>query len=333
MTDPAVSVIIPARDAAPTLERTLDALSSQTLDGDYEVVVVDDGSRDRTPEIVRGYGSVARLVANPQSRGPGGARNRGVQEARAPVLAFTDADCFPTAGWLAAGLAKLGEADLVQGRVEPDPTVERTPFDRSLAVDRDGGFYQTANLFVRRELFDAVGGFHDWVLEAHPDRRWTPDRRRGRATRTPIGEDTLFAWKALRRGARSAFAPDALVHHAVVPGGLRDGIADRWHWSRDMAGLAALVPELRHTTFHRRFFFNQVSASFDLALAGLLATTVSGRGTWMMASRPYIRHLLGDSHRWAPGPRAAYILGAPVMDLATLAGLVTGSVRWRSLIL
>jgi glycosyltransferase involved in cell wall biosynthesis len=333
MTDPAVSVIIPARDAAPTLERTLDALQSQTLEGGFEVIVVDDGSRDRTPEIVRGYDSFARLVVNAESLGPGGARNRGVREARASVLAFTDADCFPTPGWLTAGLAKLGEADLVQGRVDPDPTVERTPFDRTLAVERDGGFYQTANLFMRRELFDAVGGFHDWVLEERRDRRWAPDRRRGRATRTPIGEDTLFAWRALRQGARSAFAPDALVHHAVVPGGLRDGIADRWHWSRDMAGLARRVPELRETTFYRRFFFNHVSASFDLALAGLLATTVSGRGHWMMASRPYVRHLLGHSHRWAPRPRAAYILGAPVMDLATLAGLVTGSVRWRSLIL
>src|SRR5206468_2861624 len=99
-----------------------------------------------------------------------------------------DADCFPTPTWLARGLEGLAGADVVQGRVEPDPTTPRTPFDRSLIVDRDGGFYQTANLFVRREMFDAVGGFKDWVLEERPDRRWSPDRRRGRAARTPIGE-------------------------------------------------------------------------------------------------------------------------------------------------
>ena len=77
MTGPVVSVIIPARDAAPTLERTLAALSDQTIGADFEVVVVDDGSRDRTPEIARAHGSFVRLVSNPESLGPGAARSRG----------------------------------------------------------------------------------------------------------------------------------------------------------------------------------------------------------------------------------------------------------------
>jgi hypothetical protein len=249
------------------------------------------------------------------------------------VLAFTDADCFPTPGWLAAGLRQIGHADLVQGRVQPDPSVPRTPFDRTLVVECDGGFYQTANLFVRRETFDAVCGFRDWVLEQRADRRWSEDRHRGRGARTPKGEDALFGWAARRLGARSAFASDALVHHAVVPGNARDGMVDRWHWARDMAGLARLVPELRETTFYRWVFFNHVSAYFDLALAGVLATAVSGRADWMLASRPYVRHLLGYSRKWAARERAAYLLGAPMVDMATLAGLLTGSITWRSLVL
>lgn len=324
----AVSVIIPARDAARTLEATLVALEAQQLEDPFEVILVDDGSRDETPDIARRHG--VRLIRNPESRGPGAARNRGVEAARASVLAFTDGDCFPTPRWLARGLEALDGADLVQGRVVPDPAVRRRPFDRSLEVERDGGFYQTANLFVRRETFDAVGGFRDWALEpsAHRGSSWD-----GRATRTPIGEDALFAWTARRLGARSAFASEALVHHAVLPGSLTEAVADRWHWARDMPGLAGLVPELRQTTFHRRLFFNHVSARFDLALAGLAVAVVSRRACWTLAAAPYARHLLGFSSQWPRGEALSYLLGAPLVDAATLVGLVTGSVRWRSLVL
>ncbi len=333
MTTPAVSVIIPARDSAATLERTLAGLRAQTLEAEFEIVVVDDGSRDRTAEIALSHGRQVRLVQNPRSLGPGGARNRGVEVARAPVLAFTDADCFPTPDWLAAGLERLGEADLIQGRVEPDPTVPRPPFARSLVVDRESGLYQTANLFVRRELFDAVQGFRDWVLEERADRRWTADRRRALASRTPIGEDTLFAWTAMRTGARGAFAPEAIVHHAVVPGTVLDDLADRWHWGRDMPGLARLVPELRDATFHHRVFFNEVTAKFDYAVAGLLLAALTRRSWWLLAAAPYLRHVRNHARQWRKRDQLSYMAGAPLVEAATLAALLSGSLAWRSLVL
>src|SRR5947209_8397752 len=126
---PAVSVIIPARDAAPTLGLTLDALKDQELEAAFEVVVVDDGSRDATAAIARRYAPLVTLVRNDHSTGPGAARNRGVESAQAPVLAFTDADCFPARRWLAEGLAALDGSEIVQGRVDPDPSVARAPFD------------------------------------------------------------------------------------------------------------------------------------------------------------------------------------------------------------
>jgi len=330
---PRVSVIIPARDAAPTLDRTLRAVGVQRLDGPFEVIVVDDGSHDDTAAIARRHAPLVTLVRDTQSHGPGAARNRGVEASSAPVLAFTDADCFPSERWLARGLESIAGADLVQGRVEPDPTVPRTPFDRTLWVEDHGGFYQTANLFVRRETFDAVGGFRDWALERPERRNWAADRRRGRATRTPIGEDTVFAWAARRLGARSAFARDALVYHAVVPGGVRDDMADRWHWSRDMPGLARLVPELREGTFHRRWFFNAWTAEFDLAVAGLVASAVSRRGWCLLACAPYVRRLTRESTRYGRRGAVDYLVGMPAVEATTLAGLVTGSLAWRCLVL
>jgi glycosyltransferase involved in cell wall biosynthesis len=340
--EPAVSVIIPARDAAPTLARTLEALERQTVGVPFEVIVVDDGSQDATADIVARHDHFVSLVRNTDAEGPGAARNRGVAQACAPVLAFTDADCFPTAQWVRRGLEALESADLVQGRVEPDPSVPRTPFDRSLGVEGDGGYYQTANLFVRREVFDAVGGFRDWALEQPGRRQWSSDTRRARATRTPIGEDTQFGWAVRRRGFRTAYAADALVHHAVVPGSLSDAMADRWHWTRDMPGLVRRVPELREQVLYRRLFFDDWSAQFDLAVAGIILAAASRRPRLLLATLPYLRRVAQESHLYRGGAdsplrglgRAAqHALGAPVVNMTTLAGFIAGSIAWRSLVL
>jgi glycosyltransferase involved in cell wall biosynthesis len=329
---PRVSVIVPARDAAATLERTLASLAGQELDEPFEVIVVDDGSADETPQIAGRHAPLVRLVRNAESGGAGAARNRGALEARAPVLAFTDADCFATPGWLASGLSELARADLVQGRVEPDPTQPRTPFDRTLAVDDHGAFYPTANLFVRRDAFESVGGFRDWVLD-HAGDRGSRDRRHSREMRQPIGEDTLFAWNARRLGARSAFAPDAVVHHAVVPGVLLDKMKDHWHWATYMPALARLVPEIRDGAFEHRVFFNVTTARFHLALAGVLASAATGRKGWLIATVPYVRYLAREGRRWGPRGASAYVVGTPLVDAATVAGLLRGSVRSRCLVL
>lgn len=340
MSEPHVSVIIPARDAAPTIARTLAALRSQDIWQPYEVIVVDDGSSDETPEIARGFEPQVTLIRNSSSEGPGAARNRGVQVARAPILAFTDADCFPTPQWLRQGCEALQNAELVQGRVAPDPAVRRTPFDRSLSVENEYGFYQTANLFVRRQTFEAVGGFRDWALEQPRRRRWSADRRRNRATRTPIGEDTVFAWTARRQGSRSMFAPEAVVHHEVVPGTVWDAMADQWHWTRDMPGLVRLVPELRRAAFYRRVFFGYWTAYFDLALAGVLGAVITRRKLWLAAVIPYGRWVIRDAGGYGFGRGAlttdravGYAVGTPAVDAVSLGGFLFGSVAWRCLVL
>jgi glycosyltransferase involved in cell wall biosynthesis len=337
MARPCVSVIIPARQAASTIGRTLSALSAQQLDQAFEVIVVDDGSTDETAAIAERHMPLVSVIHNGRSRGAGAARNRGVAAARASVIAFTDADCFPTPDWLAHGLESLAEADLVQGRVTPDPSVTRTPFDRSLSVDRDAGFYQTANLFVRRDVLDLVGGFREWALERSGQRRDRLNRRRDRVAR-PVGEDTLMAWSARRRGVRTAFASDAVVHHVVVPGNIRAAVADRWHWTRLMPGLVRLVPELRDAVFFRRWFFADWTAQFDLAVAGVAAAAITRRRVFLLSAVPYVRrvrlqagefHDDSDSGLTAIRKAAMFALGAPVVDAATLAGLVVGTIEWR----
>jgi len=297
---PDVRVIVPARDAAATLPRTLAALAAQTTSATAEVVVVDDCSRDATARVARDAG--ARVVRLGTPAGPGAARNAGAAGATAPALAFTDADCVPRRGWLEHGLACLERgADLVQGAVHPERPPG--PYDRTVAVTAPSPLFQTASLFVRRELFARLGGFPPGV---------TPFGGK------ELGEDVLFGHAALAAGARTAFAPEAAVEHAVEPRGPLAFAAER---ARLVAfpELTRRAPGLR-AAYARRLFLTRRSGAFDLALAGAAAAAVKRRPELLALAVPY-----AATYRPRPAQVAA--------DAVACAALLAGSVRARTPVL
>jgi GT2 family glycosyltransferase len=301
---PTVSVVIPARDAAATIGATLAALAAQGAD---EVIVVDDASTDATAAMANAAAVVTQVVRGP-GRGPGAARNRGVEVATGEAIAFLDADCVPQPGWLCAGLQALQQADLVQGRTTPAPEAQRGPFDRTLWVVAPTGLFETANLFIRRELFERLGGFEPWLAPAHGKE---------------LGEDVWFGWRATRSGARTTFCPAALVHHAVFERGPGSYLGERLRL-RYFPAMARRIPELRDTFFWRRVFLTRRSAAFDLALAGLLLA-VARRRPWPIAlTVPYVRMARRRPGAW-PVDVAADALG--------LAALLVGSVREGAVVL
>lgn len=309
---PAVTVVVPARDAAATLPATLAGLAAQRDAPPFEVVVVDNGSRDGTPEIAERSPVVDRTLRRARGEGPGAARNDGVGAASAAIVAFVDSDCVPEPGWLAAGMTAIGSgADLVQGRVDPDPSGSPGPFDRTLSVQNEYGLYETANLFARKELFDRVGPFVDFVGSG------------GR----PFGEDAWWAWRARRAGARTTFAPDAIVHHAILPGDLRTWVADHGYrvW---FPSLVARVPELRTAFLWNRVFLNARTASFDAAVAGVVGAVAFRRPLAALAAAPWAATVWRDVRR---GRRKAAACVAA--DVITFVSLVRGSVRARTIVI
>jgi glycosyltransferase involved in cell wall biosynthesis len=305
------SVIIPARNAARLLPRALDAVAAQELDGDYELIVVDDASSDGTAAAAESAG--ARVVRCARPGGPGAARNAGAATASGEALAFLDADCVPAPGWLAAGVSALERAGLVQGAVEPDPQATRGPYDRTLWVTRATGLYESANLFVRGDVYSRVGGFDDGLLEL---------------TGHHFGEDVIFGWRARRAGVETAFCPTALAYHAVFPRGPGGYVHERRRLAL-FPHLARRVPELRDDFFYRRWFLSRRSASVTLAAVGAVALAsrrAPAVALGAAAAAPYARTLASDAR--SAGVRVALVRAAA--DAVGLAALGRGSIAART---
>jgi glycosyltransferase involved in cell wall biosynthesis len=317
-------VIVPARDAAATLPRALESLSRQELDGEYEVIVVDDGSRDETADLARSSQVPVTFLSQP-ARGPAAARNLGARHAGAPALAFCDADVYPTPGWLEAGLKALEGADIVQGMVLPDPAAPLGPFDRTIWVLLESGLFETANLFTTRKTFEEVGGFEEWIRP-----------RTGKA----MAEDMWFAYRARRGGARSTFCEHALAYHAVFHRGWCEYALERKRLEYFPA-MAAKIPELRRTFLYRRVFLNARTARLDLALLGGALALATGSPVPVAAAIPYLRAVRAASRRGARTSSAGHaappppaVAAADIMaDLIGLAAMAIGSARFRSLVI
>jgi glycosyltransferase involved in cell wall biosynthesis len=307
-----VSVVIPARNAEAMIGRTVAAARAQEVDGPFEVIVVDDGSTDGTGAVAADAG--ARVIRHVEPRGPADSRNAGVAAASAPVIAFTDADCVPAPGWLAAGVAALERADIAQGRVEPDPGVDVGAFDHTITVRSASGLFETANLFVRRTWFDSVGGFRPFIApsEGH------------------FGEDLVFGWAVVRGGGRFEFARDALVHHEVVRRGGRAWLAERRRL-RLFPAATRVAPELRSRYF-LRLFLSRRTAALDLAVVGMLAALFLRRPLLLALALPYARSSLRPEGLWRPAAAKQNLLQV-AGDIVGLAALLAGSASARRLVL
>jgi len=313
---PVVRVVVPARNAADTLGRTLDGLAAQDLARDFEVIVVDNASTDGTAEIARAHPSVRRVV--PGGGGSAGAaRNAGAAGAMAAALAFTDADCVPSPGWLAAGLRALERADLVQGRVDPDADAARHPWDRTVSVTAAWGLFESASLFVDRAWFERVGGFSDGIAAGD-----------GR----PLAEDVFFGWAIRDAGGRTAFAPDARVQHAVVARRATAFVAERLRL-RHFPEIARRAPGIRETFLRHRMFLPGPTAAFDAAVLGVAAATAVRSPLPLAAVLPYARRLYRTARHWPAHPTWRLLAVTVAADAVGAVALVRGSLEQRSPVL
>lgn len=255
---PRLSFVIPAMNEEAGIGATLDAIRNVMPDGlDYEILVADHGSVDRTAEVARARGARVEVL-------PGGTigslRNRAVEEANGEILVFLDADVHVTSRWagrLPAVLALLdGDPAIVTGAacdVSADPSwLERTWFRPRKRHSHIG----TGHMILRRALFDELGGF-DPDLET--------------------GEDFEFSTRVTRRGGRLVADPALLAHHVGYPRTLRAFFwREAWHGRSDFASLGAIIRSrvalltLAFLAAHAAVLLGLVVGMAWLAASGLL---------------------------------------------------------------
>ena len=200
---PYVSVIVPVHNGERLLPALVGAVSAQDYPADrQELILIDNGSTDGTLRMIRDLEQQGVRGASEPVRGSYRARNRGAGIASGEVLAFTDVDCTPGPSWLSQGVGQMmsEHIDVLAGRVSQKvkgqanlyQTIEQIIYLRQ-SWYRTQGFGATANLFVRREAFEAIGGFDD--------RLWSSG-------------DRMLCLQATRQGYRFGYHDGAIVHHS-----------------------------------------------------------------------------------------------------------------------
>ncbi len=198
---PKVSVVVCAYNAESTMHACLSSLQRLRYPT-FEMVVVNDGSTDRTAEIAEQYEGVQ--VIHQTNKGLSAARNVGVANSRGDIVAFTDSDCVVDPDWLyylvatflASGLPAVGgpnlpppEDSFVASCVAASPGGPM----HVLLDDEEAEHIPGCNMAFRRDVLEEIGGF-DPIFRA-------------------AGDDVDLCWRLQDRGYRIGFSPAAMVWH------------------------------------------------------------------------------------------------------------------------
>jgi glycosyltransferase involved in cell wall biosynthesis len=195
-----ISVVIATKDRAEYLDRALESFGKQIGAPSFEVIVVDNGSADATPQIVehaRSNQAYEITYVFEERPNRGAARNRGIAVAQGHLVLFCDDDIYAPPGFLAAHDAAHTVSNLVvNGPIINVPTYHERP--KPTLANYSRAFFCTCNVSVPKVALDAVGGF-DEQFHLYG---W---------------EDTELGVRLREHGMRAKFAWDAYIWHIKPP--------------------------------------------------------------------------------------------------------------------
>jgi glycosyltransferase involved in cell wall biosynthesis len=306
---PRVSVVVCAYNAERTMDQCLASLAVLNYP-DYEVIVVNDGSRDRTREIAEGY-DYCRII-NQSNKGLSAARNVGAEAATGEIVAYTDSDCVADPDWLTYLVAKMEASDLVACGGPNFPPPEDNVVPAAVAVAPGGPTHVLisdevaehiagCNMAFRREVLLQLGGF-DPIYRA-------------------AGDDVDICWRFQDAGYTIGFSPAAVVWHFR-----RNTVAAYCAQQRGYGKAEALVYSkhpFRFNLFGQAKWLGRIygdlSTSLLLSRRPVIYSGVFGRGLFQTLYEPpsSLTAFLPLSFEWS----------AAALPLA-LAGIVGGGWWW-----
>jgi len=169
--DIAVSVIVPTLNEEAVIARCLSGLTGQSMPGEaFEVILVDNGSRDRTVEIALEFQDRLRIRVLRREGVPVSAlRNLGAAEARGRFVAFLDADCVAPPDWLDQAMEPLSQPGCgvigAHYTIPPDSSWLARAWYGGMRAERRGrvAYVPAGTMLASRELFFKVGGFDESI--------------------------------------------------------------------------------------------------------------------------------------------------------------------------
>lgn len=270
------SIIVCTYNRADSLRETLAALKALEAqpERDWEVIVVDNNSRDHTRQVVEeAQAGWPRLRYEFEAaQGLSNARNHGIAAARGEVLLFTDDDVLPETDWMEVSLAGLERygADACGGYIAPRWEIPppawlserfhgflavRTDRSDDYPIDVPGLAPYGANMVVKKAVFDRVGGF---------------DTSRGRTGKSlASGEDGELFERILNAGLKAVFLGRSRVHHKVEGFRCTKAYMRRWRFqtSRNIAISKGVAGSSRIFNIPL-YMFPQLLRAFGRALSG-----------------------------------------------------------------
>jgi len=204
-----VSIVVPVMNCEKTISKTLDSLLAQNYEN-FEIIVVDDSSTDKTREIVKKFISKSKkikLIENRKNLGPAATRNRGIRESRGEIIFFTDADCSVPQNWIERLLEEYNDKTIagVGGYLKPKENnwiakieLFQNKFllgikNKKIVGKSKVPMGYTNNVSYRKEVLDKVGGFD----ESFP---------------FPAGEDVDLKRRVCNRGYYVVYLPLPVLH-------------------------------------------------------------------------------------------------------------------------
>jgi len=194
-----LSIIIPTHNSETTIKRCLDSITSQSFPREqFEIIVVDDGSTDRTVLIAKESGADSIITTEPCFQGK--ARNIGASNAKADFLAFIDSDCIAQKDWVKSIMSELKKSDAVTGPIENGNSHSSIAWGEYLIEfsgwdeHRDRGpvrFLPGCNQAYIKKTFERTKGF----------------------TESPSSEDVLFGESLRQAGVVPMFMPTIRINH------------------------------------------------------------------------------------------------------------------------
>lgn len=202
-----VSVIIPAYNSEDIVVDTLEALDAQKFSGNYEIIIVDDGSVDNTFDVIKNFikGKKKFRLMRQKNQGPAAARDNGAKKAKGNILLFTDSDCVPDKDWIRLMVAPFKDKEIVgvcgtyktlnkESLIAKFAGFEIDDRHERLQDQKFIDFIGTFSAGYRKDIFKKFGGFDTFF-------------------RTSSGEDPDLSFKIDEAGLKMVFQPKAFVYH------------------------------------------------------------------------------------------------------------------------